>query len=436
MENNYKIYKNNFFNNLFQNISKNKISIISIFLMLVPVLFYIWVILRFTVDMPWWDDYDSILNWMNRFIQHHNNIRYILSMLLEQHNEHRILFDRILELLDYYLFGSINFLYLSFIGYLGLFGTLAFTLWLGLKKKLNIIELLPIPFLMLTLAQYELVSFAMASIQQYWQLLFSLVSICLISLSNMITVKRFLLSFLFAIAASFTGAGGLIVFPVVLVYLILIRDTKRIIAWLIGSILVFIFYFIVLKYQLLDSESHKDVLAHPFQYITYVFCFLGSITGNKSTALILGIFMIFINLVLGLIIYKKNKNLVLPVIVFFIFATACAAGLSRLSMGINEALSSRYTIYSATLLSITYVLATPEIKSKKLHKFVFIISILFSVFVWMHWISPGISQLKNKDHLLKTSFVYPDQTRAINILEESLKLNIFTPIPQIYKHLP
>lgn len=134
-------YINNFFNNQknskflhsikIQDYSKKAFMLIA----LLPIIIYLWAILKYTVNMPFWDDYDSILNWINRFILHHDNLKYVMSMLLEQHNEHRILFDRVFILLDYYLFGSINFIYLSFVGYLGLFALFGLMLWIGVMDR-------------------------------------------------------------------------------------------------------------------------------------------------------------------------------------------------------------------------------------------------------------------------------------------------------------
>ncbi|AWB09766.1 hypothetical protein TDSAC_0390 [Thermodesulfobium acidiphilum] len=417
---------------------KNFFKIIYIYIFTaVPIIFYLWIILRFTVNMPWWDDYDAVLNWINRFISHQNNFNYLISMLFEQHNEHRILFDRIFILFNYYVFGSINFIFLNYIGYLGLFAIFGLMLWLSVKNGVSGIYLLPIPFLTFSLCQYELISFAMASMQQYWQLFFCLIAIILITKNEDIKTSYLVLSLLFSIIASFTGAGGLIVFPTTLIYLIIYkRGIKNIIIWLSISILTFIFYFVILQYHqtAIGIASHQFVVEHPLKYIAYIFCFIGNIAGDKITSFILGLLLFLSILFLGSKFYKKNTALIL--ISFFIIATAAAAGLSRVSMGVVEATSSRYTIYSSILLACLYILLIGRIKSILYKRNIFIISSLIAISIFLCWVPKGIASLENKEVLLKSSLVYPSEQRAIKILENSFKLGTFMPIAQIYKFLP
>ncbi|PMP93483.1 MAG: hypothetical protein C0173_00540, partial [Desulfurella sp.] len=164
-----------------------------------------------------------------------------------------------------YLFHSISFLYLNFIGYFGLFALFGLMLWIGIKSGLSKIELLPIPFLMFTLSQYELISFAMTSMQQYWQFFFCLVAIIFISKDNNLKINSIIFSFLFATIASFTGAGGLIVFPAILIYLLVYKKGfKNTTIWLFGTIMVFFIYFIALKYHqtAIGIASHQFVVEH------------------------------------------------------------------------------------------------------------------------------------------------------------------------------
>ncbi|WP_169309406.1 hypothetical protein [Thermodesulfobium narugense] len=403
--------------------------------MTLPIIFYLWIILRFTINMPYWDDYDSVLNWINRFVTHQNNCNYLISMLFEQHNEHRILFDRIFILFDYYVFGSINFIFLNYIGYLGLFALFGLMLWISVKKGLSGVYLIPIPFLIFALCQNELISFAMASMQQYWQFFFCLLAIILITKSEDIKTSYLSLSLLFSIIASFTGAGGLIVFPAILIYLIIYKKgLKNIIIWLSFSSLIFIFYFIILQYHqtAISIASHQFVIEHPLEYIEYIFCFLGGIAGLKISSFICGA-LLFVSLILLSLKYNKNTTTIL---VFFFIVSTAAAGLSRISLGVVEAISSRYTIYSISLLVICYIFFVSQLKSTFFRKIFFIFSLTVSLAFFLYWIPKGIAPLRNKEVLLSSSLVYPSEQRAVKILETSAKLGTFMPIAQIYKFLP
>jgi len=427
---NFNILKNNIVTHF---VNSKKIPYV---LMTIPIIFYLWITLRFTINMPWWDDYDAILNWINRFILHQGNFNYLISMLFEQHNEHRILFDRIFILFNYYILGSINFVFLNYIGYLGLFALFCLMIYFSLKNGLSGMYLLPIPFLFFSLCQNELISFAMASMQQYWQLFFCLLAIIIITKNENIKISHLIFSLLLSIVASFTGGGGLIVFPVILAYLIVYKKgLKNIIIWLVISTLTFIFYFVILKYHqtLIDIESHKFVVEHPLQYIKYIFCFLGGITGSKISSFIYGVILSVFLVILNVKYYKNATK-----ILFFllIILTAAAAGLDRISLGVIEATSSRYTIYSIILSVVLYICFMSQVKSIVFRKTFFIISLILSLAIFFYWIPNGIAQLRNKDALLQSSLVYPSAQRATKILQTSAKLGTFMPIAQVYKFLP
>ncbi len=392
--------------------------------MVLPVLFYVWTALAYTVNMPYWDDYDSVLNWINQFITNHNNLKFIFYMLLRQHNEHRILFDRIIVLSDYYLFHSINFIYLNFIGYAGLLALFFIIILIGKNKGLSIYELIPLPFLLLSLAQYELISFAMASLQQYWEFLFSLSAIIAVTAPDKPSTNNFLACFLLAVAASFTSAGGLIVFPVVLIFLIYTKNTRHSIIWLASSSLVFILYFVILKYHptgILIS-SHIYALEHPLLYLAYIFSFIGSMAG--STGLIFGILFFLISIIMML--KYHNKNLDILFITLFILSTSAAAGLSRMGLGIGQALSSRYTIYSSVYLALLYILIINQIKQKPARKTFFVIFFIFSAALYIYWIPEGLTNLNHKYAQLQHSLVYPNQKRAQEIINKSIDLKVFS----------
>ncbi|WP_287005437.1 hypothetical protein, partial [Desulfurella sp.] len=121
---------------------------------------------------------------------------------------------------------------------------------------------------------------------------------------------------------------------------------------------------------------------------------------------------------------------------FFIVSTAAAAGLSRVSMGVSEATSSRYTIYSLVFLVSLYILFISQNKSSLYRHIVFTIASIISLTIFLYWIPNGIASLKYRDNLLNSSLVYPSEQRAINILETSMKLGVFFPTSQTYKYLP
>ena len=136
---------------------------------------YVWAVLRYTVNMPYWDDYGAILNFLNNYVN--SSFFEKLKLIFSQHNEHRIVFNRLIEIAQYKLFGEVNFLYLIIIGNFG-WGLVILLLWNYTKKSsCSLLLFTPVIFFMLTFVHFELMTWAMASLQQYYQILFSLLAI-------------------------------------------------------------------------------------------------------------------------------------------------------------------------------------------------------------------------------------------------------------------
>ena len=147
---------------------QNNLAIKIIFL--IPIIFYIYIVAKFLLNMPNWDDYDAILTWIN-FVLSKPSLAEFMTKLFAQHNEHRIVFGNLVSLISYFSLGKVDFISLSIFGVLGLFFVFLLIIYIGKKNHFTLLELLPVPYLMFSLNQWELISWAMASISQYWQFL-------------------------------------------------------------------------------------------------------------------------------------------------------------------------------------------------------------------------------------------------------------------------
>ncbi|WP_215877216.1 hypothetical protein HF292_015790 (plasmid) [Acidithiobacillus ferruginosus] len=407
---------------------------LSYFVMSVPLFVYIWAFLKYTVNMPYWDDYDSVLGWLLQFL-YDSNLHQKLILLFRQHNEHRIVFGRIIELADVYLFGKVDFIYLDFIGLLGLFCLLSVMLYIAKMKELKTYELIPIPFLMLTLSQSTQISFAMASMQQYWQLLLSVLSLAfLISFRGYVS---FVTACVLAIIASFTGAGGLIVFPVGLIYLALSKKLRLSFLWSMVAAVISYIYFIYLHYEptLIGKASHAYAYSHPIKYVEYAVSFVGNAGHNLSQAFYFGCVLIAMAMSLFVISLRKNDK-ILTYISVFVLATAAAAGLSRVSMGIGEALSGRYTIYSLLILSTLYIALISSVGQQPIRRLLASSGIVVSVALYASWVTPGLNMLNQQYGEMENVLCYPSQSSAMEELGNAMKHKLFTPIAQVYRNLP
>ena len=116
-----------------------------------------------------------------------------ISLLFSQHNEHRIVFDRIVFLCHYYLFHEINFKVYIVFGNLGwILTTVMMVRYVQKNFQLPLTHLLPIPYLLLSFTHLENMFFAMAAIQNYWFVFFAVAFLMCLSMD-----KTFLLCALF-----------------------------------------------------------------------------------------------------------------------------------------------------------------------------------------------------------------------------------------------
>ena len=65
------------------------------------------------LDIPFIDDYNALLDFVIQYLRS-NSIKEKLHFIFRQHNEHRIVYARLVVLLDYYVFGCTNLRHLIF----------------------------------------------------------------------------------------------------------------------------------------------------------------------------------------------------------------------------------------------------------------------------------------------------------------------------------
>ena len=144
-------------------------------LFVLPFVVYVYYACSFSVNVPFWDDYGAVLAFMNNFVQA-GALDAKLRLLFSQHNEHRLVFNRVVLLAQYFLIGKIDFKSLMIFGDLGWIMTvLVFVFRYKRKFRLPLLHLLPVPYVLLAFVQWENMFFATPSIQFYWFVLFSVV---------------------------------------------------------------------------------------------------------------------------------------------------------------------------------------------------------------------------------------------------------------------
>lgn len=409
-------------------------------LLLLPPLLYITLIVSFSVNIPRWDDYDVFLKYLNS-----SNERF--DELLSQHNEHRPVFSRLTAEVIYKLFGNIDFRLLIFIGNLALFIIFYLILRKFNDSGISIKYLLPVPYLLFLSPLIENTTWATGSLQNYYVLLFSIISLIFFRKNFYLS---FLLSILAAIAATYTSGAGLLVFIVLILWSIQnffkikslnISDGKWILRFkrnknavrlfliIIISLLISYFYFD----DYTQPKEHSvlvDTVTSPLKTLEYFFVFFGSyFLINKTIALFAGLISIGMFI---LITYKKYylKDPEVYYLILFLLGNGAAAAITRSGFGVEQALSSRYVIVSILTLIYLYfaILRTTNITeniNKKFERIFFVLIVFVGLASFIIQVNI-MSNIKNK--LIKGTqkvgnsqlkLDYPDQNRAIKILRNA-----------------
>ena len=407
---------------------------VSLGLMAIPLVGYLWVFKTYAINMPFLDDYDVMLGWMHQFLSS-DTLHGKLYLLFQQHFEHRIVFDHLIELLCFLIFHKINFIFLSFVGSVGLFGIVAVLLYAGRKAGLSYFELIPVPFLLLTWSQNELIVFAMASLQQYWQLFFDVASLIVLTRSE--TKAGLAAAGALGVAASFSGGGGMLVFPVGFLYLMVSRRWRFAAFWSILAAATYYLYFVLLNYQSLPSDmfQHAYAWANPLDIVEFSVQFMGNAGHSPTQALIFGGIIIVMGGVLSVWHFRRPGQPLIYVLLF-VLLSAFLVSVSRALLGLQESLTSRYTIYGLLNLTLVYIMLISAIQKNLFRRLCAVTGILLSIAVYLSWVGPTITGLRHENAVeqnnLITNFTTPN---AAVELQTAMREGIFYP-GVLFRYMP
>jgi hypothetical protein len=423
------------------NKTDRRVSWMAYFALALPFLIYLYAFQRYATNMPFVDDYDAILSWTLKFLNAHGFQEKFL-LFFRQHNEHRIIVDYFVNLLSIGIFHRINFIFISFAGSIGLFGITAVFLFIGKQNKLSLHELIPIPFLLLCLSQNQLITCAMAAVQQYWQLLFDIASILLLTTAR--HKAGFVMACVLAILATFSGGGGLLVFPVGVVYLLQSRRFLLAGVWGIVTGVTLYLFFIYFKYQPspYGAQAHAYFWAHPLQSAIFVLGFLGNAARSTAMAIAFGAAIVTATAAM-LAVNFKNRNPALLYTALLLLVSAVVVAENRAFVGYQLRflasnpiyMSSRYTIYGLLSLAIFYMLVMSSINGKNMRRLAGFLGICIAVAINLSWVGPGLGMLSYFHNLEKAKLLPQPENDAAATLQAAMRQNIFFPV-YMYRHLP
>lgn len=346
-----------------------------LFLFCLPfALFTLWVY-HYAADAPLWDDFYAILGFLNAFVQT-NSLYGKLALLFQQHMEHRIVLVRAAALVQYSISGQVNFRVLTFFGGLGwLLTTLVVALYVKRRYHWPLAWVLPIPYVLLSFTTHLNMFWAVGSIQNYWVVLFSV--LCLICLAEH---KVAYAAVLFP-CALFTSGTGAILFPLAGLYLLLQRKIKPFLLFIVPATIFMLLFF--------TQYWHVDIGGAPAgiaDAALWFLAFLGNASGYVPVAVAAGLVGLA-----GLlaILARSTDDDFLRLLAAFIVIAAATATLSRVGLGLAQAMSRHYAMYSLLTGAGLYVFAltkmTVRIPAPCLARLAQIGAVLFFAAVFVHY---------------------------------------------------
>jgi len=335
---------------------------------LTPAALLFWLVHRFGVDLPFWDEWELLSIVIQRQqgqLNYHN--------LIALHNEHRIVFPRLITLANASLFHwnrkgemYVAAALLTFSALL--FFRLAQRYWGRARAPLLFI---PLAWTLLSWRQWENVLMGMGTV-------FALATAGAVCTFYLLHRARRIDRFVWgaaasAFVASFSSGGGLLLWPVGLAQLLLQRacggreDRTRASAfatWTGAGVFTFILYF--LHYSEVKQPwptGLSFLIAHPIALGRFVATMLGSpLTWYQPMAQSLGFLIVLLGAWVVWQCCRSASELMaaapLLAILAFILLTVLVAADYRLGIGVMQALSSRYTGLTALGLAAFYVLIT------------------------------------------------------------------------------
>jgi len=349
--------------------SRTEMLITALFLLLPATLFYT-ILLRKAVNIPNLDDYDTLLGFLNQWVQCKGIAAKVTWFLASQNSEFKLFFLHGIACLQHGLSGHINFKTLGAIAN-GLILLLAVLLWkMFLPTHENLATrmalFIPVPWLIFQLQYWDDLNWATPGLQHVAVLVFSFATIWLLVQGKGPQFYGALACFILAI---FSDGNGLLMIPIGSLILISSRRYIYMAGWLVastGCVAVYAYHYSAI---LSPTGVHRSVFSVVLQLRPdYVLCCIGGAVGlifpSGAASFLLGILLCAFFVWMAYRGYIRRNPAVSCCVLFLLLTTVGVAGL-RSDLGVAQSLTSRYTIYSALFLVFAWVAIVEEFLQHK-----------------------------------------------------------------------
>jgi len=390
----------------------------------IPVFLYFRIALRYSVNIPWSDDYDAILGWLIHFKAAPYTEKILL--LFDQHNEHRLFASRLIYVLYNYVIGPVNFRVLTFIGNLQLVVVYCISIYFIYKAlpKYWTIPAFIWGLCLFDLNSYENGGVAMTSIANNGVIMYFFLSLFFYSLGDK---HRYLVLALFCqFLCIYSNGNGMIGALFITGYTFLLKARVRfrfsLITTLIFSPLYFLHYY---------APPHERIPGlnwyHPVGFFLHMAGSHFSVEHSLLFAFAVGVALLFTLPFRSL--WDRSEPRLLPfwAILGFVVATMAAAGAFRSNVQGVLYYDSKYMVYTNLLATLTFFFVFRQLQTIPLLLWSGTATMIIIMFIAYHGnyeSGKGNFSLENYK-LTHWNYYYPDSSRARLISEEACKAGVY-----------
>jgi hypothetical protein len=358
------------------------------FISFIPILFFFLIQNKFIVNAPYSDDWNAINGLVIRYFSAGDSFFEKLSLIIGQNNEHREGYLSIIAIIQFWIFGNINYKLFDLLGSISILGVFFILYGYILKFKKPRWIILPIAFILFNFLYYQNSFWAICALQNNTILFFVLVTFYF--LVDLNSKFKFTLALLFAVLATFTSGNGLLVFISALP-LFKGSNPKFISIWLITFLFIVILYYTGYVHPLQRANLLDNALL--FWPITKsFFVYLGSsvsifsfgsidilIASSFSLGLILAAILIkfLIDHFKSIVLIKSNFDFIISGLLF-ILLTMLVYSIGRANERPELVFESRYAITMTVGLCLICLLLYEKLSINRVLKYILLfISISF-----------------------------------------------------------
>lgn len=442
---------------LFDSVSKkvmdNKYNfILVLFLMALPPILDVIYIKTYGVNIIFWDDFDCCSPRVEKLFADQFTFNDIFS-LFDQHGEHRLFFPRIIILISAYLthYNTIIEMYISwFLTIITLFLILKMYN-IDIKNIKSLIMAIPISWIIFNFGrQSEIVLWGSPGIVGNLTILGFVTSIYMLEKTERIDHK-FIFAIFCGLVSSFSFLNGLLIWPIGFVFIILSKMRNRftlLITWVIIGTMTMAIYF----YNWIKPSHHPSLFFAIDNFIVgtrYLLANIGApMASEQSSAIVIGIIFIILTIITLKIVIKNKimvENAKWITLILFSLASSVAMTIGRSGFGVEQALSSRYTMFTSFGFIGLYLIISNLYNNNKNQKYAILYGMILSIiligtaigYLSSADIGRGLSTVRENDAYFLTNYkwasdedlknLYPiaDIVRKRAEILEKYSLNVF-----------